>query len=105
MIIASRVGNIPGLEPPPVLIFFHIPKTGGTTMNSILRRCLRSKNLNVGLGSESPDTALWSYSTKSVMNKYWQLLAETRCDIRCISGEHVTYDICTSLGKPSKFLQ
>jgi hypothetical protein len=96
-------GHIAGVTPPPLLIFFHIPKTGGTTVNLLLRRCFRDKHFDMGLGDEPPDTFLWTYSTSRIAERYHQLYSKSRREIRCVSGEHISYDVAAIFDRPSKF--
>jgi hypothetical protein len=103
MISGSRSSNIPGLSPPPVLIFFHIPKTGGTTMQAILRNCLANKYFNINFGDEPPDTYLWVYSAARIAKKFHQLSAMRQAEVRCMGGDHITYDAHTIFDQPSKF--
>jgi hypothetical protein len=67
MMSSSRNTAIPGLAPPPVLIFFHIPKTGGMTMEKVIERCLRDEQFNAYL--KMPDTALLVRSAAKVAEK------------------------------------
>jgi hypothetical protein len=103
MMFGSRSGNIPGLSPPAVLIFFHIPKAGGTTMNTILQHCLADKYFNIGFGEEPPDTSLWVYSTARIAKKFHQLSAMRQGEVRCMGGDHLTYDVHTIFDQPSRF--
>jgi hypothetical protein len=103
MIFGFRSSNIPGLSPPPVLIFFHIPKTGGITMEAILRYCFADKFFNINFGDEPPDTYLWVYSTARIAKKFHQLSPMRRAEVRCMGGDHITYDAYTIFDRPSKF--
>jgi hypothetical protein len=67
MMSSSRKTAIPGLAAPPVLIFFHIPKAGGMTMEKVIERCLRDEQFNAYL--KMPDTALLVRSTAKVAEK------------------------------------
>jgi hypothetical protein len=97
----SRVSNIPGLAPPPVLIFFHIPKTGGITMKIIVRNCLPDEHFDCDLSH--PDTALWVRSTARIAEKFHQLPEEKQRAVRCMVGDHVSMDVAGIFGRPSKF--
>jgi hypothetical protein len=67
MMSSSRKTAVPGLAAPPVLIFFHIPKAGGMTMEKVIERCLRDEQFNAYL--KMPDTALLVRSTAKVAEK------------------------------------
>jgi Sulfotransferase family len=101
MTSSSRVSTIPGLAPPPVLIFFHIPKTGGETMKAILRRCLPDQHFDSDV--DFPDTALWVRSTARIADKFHKLPIERRHAIRCMVGEHIAMDVAGIFDSPSKF--
>jgi hypothetical protein len=102
-LFGSPRAGIPGLSPPQLLIFFQIPKTGGTTMKAILAHCLQDQHFDMGFDEEPPDTALWVYSTARIAKKFHQLPIERQRAVRCVMGEHVTYDINTIIDRPSKF--
>jgi hypothetical protein len=101
MLFGNR--NIPGLSPPPVLIFFHIPRTGGTTLSAMLRRGFADKYFDIGFGAECPDTCLWVYFTARIVKKFPQL-SMRQGDVRCLGGEHINYDVQTIFDRPSKFV-
>ena len=93
-----------GVLAPEILVFFHIPKTGGTTMHTILQRVHAGAHFNVDFGEEAPDSALWFYSTERVLRKYDRLSPLERSRIRCVSGDHVNYSVSNIFDRPSKFL-
>jgi hypothetical protein len=101
MLSGSRKTAIPGLAPPPVLIFFHIPKTGGMTMEKVIERCLQDQQFNAYL--KMPDTALLVRSTAKVAEKFHKLPIERQHAVRCMVGTHFTFDVATIFDKPSKF--
>lgn len=101
MPFGSGAGDIPGLTPPPVLIFFHIPKTGGLTIKSVVQHCLQDQCFDCEL--PVPDTALWVCSTANIAQKFYSLSAEERRVVRCVVGEHVSFDVASIFSLPSKF--
>ncbi len=101
MLFGSRVSNIPGLAPPPVLIFFHIPKTGGITMKNVFMNCLPDQYFDCDLGA--PVTALLVRSTARVAEKFHQLPVGRQRAVRCMVGEHVSMDVAAIFDRPSKF--
>ncbi len=108
MLSGSRSGGIPGLAPPEVLIFFHIPKTGGQTMERIFERCFPDKHFNADLPIHDTafpvrSTALLIRSTARIAKKYHQLPGEKQRAVRCLIGAHVAMDVDTIFDRPSKF--
>jgi Sulfotransferase family len=101
MLFGSRVSNIPGLAPPPVLIFFHIPKTGGITMKNVFMNCLPGQYFDCDLGA--PVTALSVRSTARVAEKFHQLPVGRQRAVRCMVGEHISMDVAAIFDRPSKF--
>jgi hypothetical protein len=95
--------NIPQLLPPDVLIFFHIPKTGGQTLRRVLQRCFPDQYFDCQM--EPPDTALNVVSTSRIAQKFHQLPPERQLAVRCMAGEHVSMDVDTIFFKrASKFI-
>jgi hypothetical protein len=101
MLFGSRSTGIPGLVPPEVLIFFHIPKTGGRTMKVVIQHCLADQCFDGDL--TDPDTALWVRSTARIAEKFNQLPIERQHAVRCMVGEHVSMDVAGIFDRPSKF--
>lgn len=101
MLFGFPVAGIPGLVPPPVLIFFHIPKTGGMTMEGIIEHCLPDQHFNAYI--RVPDTALLVRSTTKVAEKFHKLPAEKQRAVRCVIGTHFTMDVDTLFDRQSKF--
>jgi len=79
---ASSDAALGGLVPPSILIFFHIPKTGGGTMDFILRHCFPDDQnftfpvdqnfiARVDLtGSSEPYSSLRIASRNKIVEKY-----------------------------------
>ncbi len=61
MLFGSPIGGIPGLVPPEVLIFFHIPKTGGMTMMGVVEHCFADQHFNAYLKS-------WRYGSSCAIH-------------------------------------
>ena len=91
MMSSSRKTAIPGLAAPPVLIFFHIPKAGGMTMEKVIERCLRDEQFNAYL--KMPDTALLVRYTAKVADNFHKLPIERQHAVRCMVGTHFTFDV------------
>jgi hypothetical protein len=79
--------------PSEVLIFFHIPKTGGQTMKGIFLHCLPDHCFDCDL--QTPDPALLVHSTARIAEKFNQLSPEKQRKIRCVVGDHVAFDVAT----------
>lgn len=99
-----RDSNIPGVSPPPVLIFFHIPKTGGSTFEAVLSRGLADEYFDINFFSEEcPDSCLWVYSTPRIAKKFDDRNVSP-CNVRCMGGDHVSLDVQSLFDQPSKFV-
>jgi hypothetical protein len=101
MLFGSPVPGILGLVPPPVLIFFHIPKTGGMTMEGVIEHCLPDQHFNAYI--RVPNSALLVRSTAKVAEKFHKLPVEKQRAVRCMIGTHFTMDVDTLFDKQSKF--
>jgi sulfotransferase famil protein len=91
MLFGSSIGGIPGLVPPEVLIFFHIPKTGGMTMKGVVEHCFADQHFNAYL--KYGGTALHVRSTAKVAEEFHKLPVENL---------HFAMDIDTLFDRPSK---
>ncbi len=74
MLFGSPIGGIPGLVPPEVLIFFHIPKTVGMTMKGVVEHCFADQHFNAYL--KYGGTALHVRSTAKVAEEFHKLPVE-----------------------------
>src|SRR5262245_27630513 len=102
MASTSCASNIPGLAPPPVLILYHIPKTGGVTMQAIVRRCFTpDEQFDPALSPRG--SALWVRSTAGMAEKFHELPVERQRAVRCVYGEHIAMDVAGIFDRPSKF--
>ena len=91
-----------GLVQPSILILFHMPKTGGTTMGSILERCFPGDlhfNADVGM----PDSSTWTLSRAKIAVKYNLLSAEAKQSFRAVIYGHVPMGIHTLFDRPAKY--
>jgi hypothetical protein len=74
------------------------------TMTAILERCFGDEFVNIDFhGDDPPDTCLWVYSTTSIIKKFPQLTSMRWGQIRCLAGDHLTYDVQTIFDQPCKF--
>ena len=93
--------GIPGLKPPEILVFLRIPKTAGTTMQSIFERCLPGANFHGEIRGFA--SALLVRPTYEIAKKFGQLPPLERRAIRCFVDEHVGMDIATIFDRPVQF--
>ena len=104
---ASSDTALGGLVPPSILIFFHIPKTGGGTMDFILRHCFPANQnfiARVGeLDPSEPYSSLWIAPRNKIAEKYRLLSPEAKAAIRCISEVHPPMGIHTIFERPAKY--
>jgi hypothetical protein len=84
-----------------VLIFFHIPKTGGSTMDGILEHCFPAQCFNGAVGST--DSALLVRPTARIAEKFRRLPIEKRRAVRCVTGVHLALDVETIFDRTAKF--
>ena len=89
--------------PPQLLVHLHIPKAGGTTLNSVFRRVFRKAEIfNANLGELN--SALWSADQSCLAQKWSSLGLADREAIRCISGGHLPLGVDSILGPSAKFV-
>jgi hypothetical protein len=102
MQIGSKIFHKPPVLPPEILIFFHIPKTGGTTMDAILSRCFPgARHFNGGMFD------IWSALSvrprEKIEAKYNVLSNSEKMAIRCLMGTHYPMGIHTMLDRQAKY--
>ncbi|HVM80322.1 MAG TPA: sulfotransferase domain-containing protein [Stellaceae bacterium] len=91
------------LAAPDLLIHFHIPKTGGTTLNIILRGNFPQSQVFVAQTGEV-HSALWSESLGALETKYNSLPAEERRMIRCVAAGHLPMGVHEIFGRRAKYV-
>lgn len=77
---------------PPVTVFIHIPKTGGSTVAGIINRQYRAGEI-VGVG----------YNHFESQQRFMAMSDEEKAKIRCIRG-HVSFGIQDYLNRPYKLI-
>jgi hypothetical protein len=97
----SRRFGIPDLVPPPVLIFFRIPKTGGNTMDGVFERCLPGQFFHAHTGDT--DSTLLLRSAEDIRRKFDALPPATQRAVRCVIGTHFSYDVANMFDRPTMF--
>ena len=76
---------------PPVLIFTHIPKTGGITLQNIIQSKFQSQNI-------------WNCYPYHLSKKNIEALTKEQIDqIQCIMG-HCAFRLHSYLSKPSQYI-
>jgi hypothetical protein len=97
-----KTAQKPQIQPPEILIFFHAPKTGGTTMDAILSRCFPGVQHFDGA---MPDTrsCLCIRPRVKIEARYHSLTDADRQAIRCVMGTHYPFGIHTMLERPAKY--
>lgn len=98
----SPSADVAGLVQPEILIFFHMPKTGGTTMGAILERCFpKDQHFNADVGE--PDSSTWTLSRAKIAEKYNLLPDETKQSFRTVFYGHIPMGLHTLFDRPSKY--
>lgn len=88
---------------PEILIFFHVPKTGGTTMDGILSRCFPGAQRFDGALADNV-SALSIRPREKIEAKYNALSATERQAVRCLMGTIYPMGIHTMLDRPAKYV-
>jgi hypothetical protein len=86
---------------PELLIFFHIPKTGGTTIEVAFWRYFPGQVLYLHCGPTA--SALLVRSKEEIAAKFHQLSAQQKHAMRFVVGTHVTLDVDTVFNRRAKF--
>ena len=102
MQIGSKLPQKQMAPPPEILIFFHIPKTGGTSMDAILTRCFPGAQHFDGAMADTK-SALSIRPREKIEAKYHALSDAERQAIRCLMGTIYPFGIHTMLDRPAKY--
>jgi hypothetical protein len=90
------------LVPPDILIFFHMPKTGGLTIGLILEHCFPGdKHFNAYVGLHR--SAILGGLRAKIAEKYSLLPAKAKQSFRAVIYEHVPMGIHTLFDRPAKY--
>ncbi len=96
-----RTAGIPGLAPPEILVFLRIPKTAGSTMETVFERCLPGAIFHGHIPVST--SALLIRSTDAIGDLFHRLSPDERAAVRCLVDEHVTLDIASLFDRPVRF--
>ena len=98
---SGRKATIPGLMPPEILIFFHVPKTGGSTMDGVFEHGLPGEYFHAHTGVTQ--SSLLVRPTESIRQKFAALPPPARQAVRYVIGTHVSLDVAAIFDRPAKF--
>jgi Sulfotransferase family len=102
MRISSKIPQKRPVPRPEILIFFHIPKTGGTSMDAILSRCFPGAQHFDGAMADTR-SALSIRPREKIEAKYHALSNGEREAIRCLMGTIYPMGIHTMLDRPAMY--
>lgn len=102
MQIGSDMSGKPLAQPPEILIFFHLSKTGGSTMDAILGRCFPGTQHFDGAMANNT-SALSIRSREQIEARYYALSDAERRAIRCLMGTIYPMGIHTMLDRSAKY--
>ena len=93
-----RTAGIPGLTPPEILVFLRIPKTAGSTVESVFDRCLSGVAFHGHIPVST--SALLIRSTDAIGELFRRLPPDERKAVRCFVDEHVSMDVVSLFDRP-----
>jgi Galactose-3-O-sulfotransferase len=99
---ALKTPQQPPASPRGILIFFHIPKTGGTTMDAVLSRCFPGAQHFDGAMADTR-SALSIRPREKIEAKYQALSNAERQAIQCLMGTIYPFGIHTILDRSAKY--
>lgn len=92
---------------PPLLLFIHVPKTGGRTLDSIFRSYFRKEETLVdyeGLGFDGPEHRTRMYYGEKYFEERWSAMPEpSRSRIRYVTA-HMGFGWHRYLGRPYAYV-
>src|SRR5665213_105679 len=94
--------GIRGVSAPELLIFFHIPKTGGTTLEKIIQRAVPAEQVFLVNYHGPARSSLLVRSTEQITAFLRQMSPGRRQSIAFVIG-HFTMDIDTLFDRPSRY--
>jgi hypothetical protein len=103
MRFAANQSGIGGVSAPELLIFFHIPKTGGTTLETIIQRVAPAETIFLVNYHGPARSSLLVRSTQQIAGYLQQMSPERRHGIAFVIG-HFPMDIDTLFDRPARYL-
>jgi hypothetical protein len=95
--------GIHDVSPPELLVFFHIPKTGGTTLESIIQRAAPAESIFLVNYHGPARSSLLVRSTEQIAGYLRQMGPVRRQSIAFVIG-HFAMDIDTLFDRPCRYL-
>ena len=93
--------RIPGVVPPEILIFLHIPKTGGKTMDGVFEHCMPGRYFTHISCNPSPHFLSALRSTSGKCSRRHRRASSARFGVS--SGSTLALDVDKIFDRPSKF--
>jgi hypothetical protein len=94
--------GIPGVSAPELFVFFHIPKTGGTTLEKIIQRAVPAEKIFLVNYYGPAKSSLLVRSSGQIATYLQQMSPARRQSIAFVIG-HVPMDIDTLFDRPSRY--
>lgn len=94
--------GIPGVAAPELLILYHIPKTGGTTLESIIQRVVPPERIFIVNYHGPAKSSLLVRSTEQIAGYLRQMSPARRQSIAFVIG-HFPMDIETLFSRPCRY--
>jgi hypothetical protein len=102
MRFTQNQAGIPGVSPPELFIFFHIPKTGGTTLEKIIQRAAPAQKIFLVNYHGPARSSLLVRSNEQIAMYLEQMSPDRRQSIAFVIG-HFPMDIDTLFDRPSRY--
>jgi hypothetical protein len=88
---------------PDILIHYHLPKTGGTTLNILLRGNFPGSQRFIAKTGVTY-SHLWTESFDALKAKFDALTPEEKLAVRCVTAAHLPWGVHTIFNRPSKYV-
>jgi len=99
---ADSQSTIPGVRAPELLVFFHIPKTGGTTLEKIIQKAVPEEKVFLVNYQGPARSSLLVRSDEQIAEYLRQMSPERRQAIAFVIG-HFGIDIDALFDRPSRY--
>ena len=99
----AKNGAIDLPKPPKTLIHYHLPKTGGTTLNILLRGNFPGPARFISKTGITP-SHFWTESFEALQAKYDALSPAEKEAIRCVTAGHLPWGVHRIFGSESKYM-